>query len=106
MTYNISGAQQTDSVIHIHSSLCYSKSLLLLLLLLLSHFSCVLLCVNAIDDFEVNRDDPQYMAAASLICYMLIVDWYERRDFSGGVNEKQRYSIQSLLLQLQTKPTV
>lgn len=62
--------------------------------------------MSAIDNFEVNRDDPQYMAAASLICYMLIVDWYERRDFSGGVNEKQRYSIQSLLLQLQTKPTV
>ena len=60
--------------------------------------------MSAIDNFEANRDDPYFMAAASLICYMLIVDWYERRDFSGGVNEKQRYTIQSLLLQLQTKP--
>ena len=62
--------------------------------------------MSAIDNFEANKDDPHYLAAASLICYMLIVDWYERRDFSGGVNEKQRYTIQSLLLQLQTKPTV
>lgn len=60
--------------------------------------------MGAVDNFEVNKDDPHYLAAASLICHMLIVDWYERRDFSGGVNEKQRYTIQSLMLQLQTKP--
>ena len=61
--------------------------------------------MSAVNDFKEHEDDPHYMAAASLICHMLIVDWYERRDFSGGVNEKQRYSIQSLLLQLQTTPT-
>lgn len=60
--------------------------------------------LSSTDNFEANKDDPHYLAAASLICHMLIVDWYERRDFSGGVNEKQRYTLQSLLLQLQTKP--
>lgn len=60
--------------------------------------------MSAVDNFNIHRDDPHYIAAASLICHMLITDWYERRDFSGGVNEKQRYTISSLLLQLQTKP--
>ncbi|MDF2612785.1 MAG: hypothetical protein K0S71_571 [Clostridia bacterium] len=59
---------------------------------------------GAIDNFEQHITDEHFKAAASVICFMLITDWYERRDFSGGISEKMRYTIQSLMLQLQTLP--
>jgi uncharacterized phage protein (predicted DNA packaging) len=43
---------------------------------------------------------------AKLYCFCLISDWYENRNFAtdiknGNVNEKVRYTLQSILLQLQ-----
>lgn len=67
-----------------------------------------LLMVNAenylkrsITDFEIKLADGDFKASAILVANMLIVDWYENRDFGGGLNEKLRHSIRSILLQME-----
>lgn len=67
-----------------------------------------LLMVNAenylkrsITDFDKKIADESIKTSAILICHMLIVDWYENRDFGGGLNEKLRHSISSILLQIE-----
>ena len=67
-----------------------------------------LLMVNAenylkrsISDFDKKMADENIKSSAILICHMLIVDWYENRDFGGGLNEKLRHSISSILLQIE-----
>lgn len=67
-----------------------------------------LLMVNAenylkrsISDFDKKMADESIKSSAILICHMLIVDWYENRDFGGGLNEKLRHSISSILLQIE-----
>ena len=37
---------------------------------------------------------------AKLFCQVLIVDWYENREFVGKVSDKVRYTVQSMLIQL------
>lgn len=67
-----------------------------------------LLMVNAenylkrsITDFETKIIKEDVKASAILVSNMLIVDWYENRDFGGGLNEKLRHSIRSILLQIE-----
>lgn len=37
---------------------------------------------------------------AKLFCLVLIVDWYENREFIGKASDKVRHTINSILLQL------
>lgn len=37
---------------------------------------------------------------AKLFCLVLIVDWYENREFVGKAGEKVRHTINSILMQL------
>lgn len=56
---------------------------------------------RAITDFETKIEDDSVKASAILVSNMLIVDWYENRDFGGGLNEHLRHSIRSILLQIE-----
>ncbi|WP_144499254.1 head-tail connector protein [Bacillus sp. FDAARGOS_235] len=38
---------------------------------------------------------------AQKIALVLVTNWYDNRDFSGQVDEKVRYTIKSMVLQLQ-----
>lgn len=52
-------------------------------------------------DREYEKTDIQ----AKHFCLVLITDWYENRELIGNrPSEKVRYSIQSMLLQLQNAP--
>lgn len=57
---------------------------------------------DAVDGLDELIENPGIRAKAKLIAYMLIVDWYEKRDTTGIVSDNLRYSFSSLMLQLQT----
>ncbi|MGQ3739311.1 head-tail connector protein [Bacillus sp. Fil] len=48
--------------------------------------------------YNVTEDNRKQ---AQKIALVLITNWYENRDFSGQVDEKVRYTIKSMVLQLQ-----
>lgn len=56
-----------------------------------------------INDVVNNFDDTdtKQLNKAKLISMLLITDWYENRDFTGKPSEKVRYTVQSLITQLQ-----
>lgn len=56
---------------------------------------------RSITDFDKKLENEDARASFILISHMLIVDWYENRDFSGGLDEKLRHSIRSIMLQLE-----
>ncbi len=58
---------------------------------------------NTVENF--NNTDTKQLNKAKLICMILVSDWYENRDLTfvgkGRISETVRYSIQSLITQLQ-----
>lgn len=64
--------------------------------------------IKAAEDYLKNatgRDFDSKNSQARLFCLVLITDWYENRDLIGSkVSEKVRFSIQSMLAQLQYLP--
>lgn len=57
--------------------------------------------LDAVDNF--SHDNEEQMKKAKLLALVLINDWYENREYmaEGKVTQKVRYTVQSLLLQLQ-----
>lgn len=58
---------------------------------------------NSIDNFELilNENNTRFINKCKLIMMVLVTDWYENRDFTGKPSEKVRYTIQSIIAQLQ-----
>lgn len=56
---------------------------------------------DSVDNFDILLEQPAFKAKAGLLACMLITDWYEKRDLTGIVSDKLRYTFQSLILQLQ-----
>jgi uncharacterized phage protein (predicted DNA packaging) len=66
--------------------------------------------INAADLYLTNATGRKFDNSnfqAKLFCLVLVNDWYENRDLIGvKVGEKVRFSIQSMLTQLQNMPEV
>ncbi|MFJ5625442.1 head-tail connector protein [Peribacillus loiseleuriae] len=70
--------------------------------------STILLLIGASEEYLKNATGRVFDFTnnqARLFCLVLVTDWYENRDLIGvKVSEKVRYSIQSMLAQLQYMP--
>jgi len=66
--------------------------------------------INAAESYLKNATGMEFDSTnhqAKLFCLVLVTDWYENRDLIGAkVGEKVRFSIQSMLTQLQNMPEV
>ena len=60
----------------------------------------------AVDNIDYKINSSHVLASYKLLAYTLIVDWYENREFSSTQNDKVKFTIQTLLLQLKTAPIV
>lgn len=67
--------------------------------------STIKLLINAAEEYLKNATGRKFDSTnnqARLFCLVLVTDWFENRDLMGAkVSEKVRFSIQSMLLQLQ-----
>jgi uncharacterized phage protein (predicted DNA packaging) len=69
----------------------------------------ITMLISVADEYLKNATGIQFDSTntlAKLYCMCLISDWYENRNFSTDirtltVNEKVKYTLQSILLQLQ-----
>ena len=66
--------------------------------------------VNAAEEYLKGATGKQFDSTnyrAKLFCLVLATDWYENRELIGSKpSEKVRFSIQSMLIQLQNMPEV
>ncbi|TYS50451.1 phage gp6-like head-tail connector protein [Bacillus infantis] len=70
----------------------------------------LILLSGAAEDYLKNATGREYKepsSQAKLFCLILVADWYENRELMGSKpSEKVRFSVQSMLLQLQHTPTI
>lgn len=62
------------------------------------------LLINAAESYLKNATGIQFDATndlARLFCLVLVTDWYERREMVGRVSEQVRFTVTSILTQLQ-----
>lgn len=61
--------------------------------------------INSAEEYLINATGREYDNTnnqAKLFCLVLVTDWYENRELSGKkVSEKVRFTIQSMMAQLQ-----
>lgn len=61
------------------------------------------LLMKASEDYLKNATGIEYTSnndQAKLLCFVLIVDWYENREFVGKASDKVRHTVNSILMQL------
>jgi len=64
----------------------------------------VQMLINAAEEYLVNATGKSFAEAnnlAKLFCLVLIAEWYDDRKLIGQVTEKIRFTIDSILMQLQ-----
>ncbi len=62
------------------------------------------LLINAAESYLKNATGIQFDGTndlAKILCLVLITDWYEHREMVGKVSEQVRFTISSILTQLQ-----
>ncbi|MFS0820763.1 head-tail connector protein [Bacillus sp. 1P02SD] len=68
------------------------------------------LLIDAAEEYLKNATGRKFDSKnnqARLFCLVLVTDWYENRDLIGAkVSEKVRFSIQSMMVQLQNMTEV
>lgn len=72
--------------------------------------SIIVTLIKAAESYLTSATGKQFDSSnyqAKLFCLVLVTDWYENRDLMGAkVGEKVRFTIQSMLIQLQYAPEV
>lgn len=63
----------------------------------------ILIIIAAAEEYIKNATGKEYDSTnnlARLLCFVLITDWYENREQIGNISEKYRFTVQSILAQL------
>ena len=56
---------------------------------------------DSIDDYDLKLTIDRFVKKADLITLVLISDWYDNREMTTKTSEKVRFTIQSILAQMQ-----